>query len=249
MRLITLIFCLMFSITCFGGTRDPGVSDQQHIEYAKNTDYIVKLYGQNSKKENICASAVAITNRWLVTAAHIVKDGQNFYIKSKDRKINIEKFTVHKDFKQHNYGYHDIAVCFLAEDLALDFYPELYTDSDEVGKTVYICGYGMTGTFQTGVAISDQHKRAGTNVIERTEKSVLVCDIGTKNKTKLEFLICGGDSGGGLFIGNKLAGVNSCVTATDGLPDSSYGDESNHTRISIYYDWINEHTNYDLQKK
>ena len=55
---------------------------------------------------------------------------------------------------------------------------------------------------------------------------------------KLEFLISHGDSGGGLFINGKLAGIHSFVSASDKKADSSYGDQSGHTRISTYKRWI-----------
>ena len=54
----------------------------------------------------------------------------------------------------------------------------------------------------------------------------------------MEFIICPGDSGGGLFIDKKIAGINSCVIATDGKPNSTYTDEGGHTRISQHLDWI-----------
>jgi hypothetical protein len=65
------------------------------------------------------------------------------------------------------------------------------------------------------------------------------------SKTELEFLIASGDSGGGLFIDNKLAGINSCVMAVDKKPDSTYNDESGHTRISKFIGWIKE----NIEKK
>jgi hypothetical protein len=37
-----------------------------------------------------------------------------------------------------------------------------------------------------------------------------------------------------------LAGVNSSVLSKDGNTDSNYGDESCHTRISRYKEWIEE---------
>lgn len=243
MRLIIFFLISVISINCFAGTRDESVPDQTHIDYAANTDYILKLYGVDDENDRVAASAVALNNKWIITAAHIVKGGKDFYIKHDKKRINVVEVIVHKDFKKHHFGYHDIAVCMLDSKLDLDFYPELYSDKDEVGKQVFICGYGMTGTFNTGVNFSDSNKRAGTNIIDKSERSLLVCGIGSNGKypkTKYEFLICGGDSGGGLFIDKKLAGINSCVISDDGDPNSDYGDESGHTRISLYYDWIKE---------
>ncbi len=41
-----------------------------------------------------------------------------------------------------------------------------------------------------------------------------------------------------MFIGNKLAGINSFLMAVDKKPDGTYGDESAFTRVSLYSDWI-----------
>ena len=53
-------------------------------------------------------------------------------------------------------------------------------------------------------------------------------------------MISHGDSGGGLFIDNKLAGINSLVMSSDGKPDSSWTDESGHTRVSKFVSWIDK---------
>jgi secreted trypsin-like serine protease len=74
------------------------------------------------------------------------------------------------------------------------------------------------------------------------ERSCLICSISGGKKTELEFLIASGDSGGGLFLDGKLAGINSFVSAEDGKTNSSYGDESGHTRISLYREWIERET-------
>ena len=55
-------------------------------------------------------------------------------------------------------------------------------------------------------------------------------------------MIGSGDSGGGLFLDGKLAGINSFVMAADGKTNSDYGDECAHTRISTYKKWIEEKT-------
>ena len=51
-------------------------------------------------------------------------------------------------------------------------------------------------------------------------------------------MISPGDSGGGMYIGNKLAGINSFLMAIDKVPDGTYGDDSAFTRVSLYVDWI-----------
>ena len=68
---------------------------------------------------------------------------------------------------------------------------------------------------------------------------MIVCSVqGTKSQTSLEYLIGHGDSGGGLFIDKKLAGIHSCIYTGDGKLDSSYKDYSAHTRVSLHKPWI-----------
>ena len=111
-----------------------------------------------------------------------------------------------------------------------------------MGKQITIAGYGSHGTFLTGAKESDGIKRAGSNVIDGIEKSILICTPSTSGKTALEFMIAPGDSGGGMFIGNKLAGINSFLMAKDKKPDGTYTDESAFTRISLYADWIEQNS-------
>ena len=119
-------------------------------------------------------------------------------------------------------------------------HPELYCDSDELGKVVSICGYGSTGDFSTGKTKSDKKKRAGSNIIFQTSKYMLYCSPSDKKKTELEFVICHGDSGGGLFIENKLAGLNCFIEPSDGTYNSDYDDICGHVRISHHFEWIKE---------
>jgi len=51
-------------------------------------------------------------------------------------------------------------------------------------------------------------------------------------------MLAPGDTGGGMFIGNALAGINSFVMAEDGNPDGTYTDESAFTRVSLYANWV-----------
>ena len=87
--------------------------------------------------------------------------------------------------------------------------------------------------------MSDSKKRGGSNKVRYIDKHLLICDL-TDEYTPIEFLIASGDSGGGLFIDKKLAGINSCVMTVGKKPNSAYGSESGHTRISKHLQWITE---------
>lgn len=242
----TLIKNLLVSISIilsqvsFGGTIDPNTPDTKYLEYAQPFKYIYKICGTDTDGTLFCASAVAIDPHWILTAAHVVKDQRTCILHREDKAYEVKNIVIHKDFNKGEFGRSDIAIGYIEEDLGLDFYPELYDSDDEAGKICSISGYGFTGTFHTGAVKHDGNQRAGSNRIDYIEKDFLICSPSRKNKTSLEFLIASGDSGGGLFIGNKLAGINSCVLASDKNPNSTYTDESGHTRVSKFVKWIKE---------
>jgi hypothetical protein len=236
-----LLITWMALASCYGGTRDPSVPDSKYLEYGAQHKCVVPIYGEcgcgSGKYHEFAASAVVISPRWVVTAAHVVKDRLSFKVKVKEKEFVLKRVVINKNFQEDGLGRYDIALGESEEDMDLDFYPKLYRDKGESGRIASICGYGVTGTFGTGANISDGKKRAGSNRVERCEGHVLVCSAG-RRKTNMDFLISHGDSGGGLFIDGKLAGINSFVSATDGKPDSNYGDESSHTRMSLFADWV-----------
>lgn len=236
----SLIILLFLTNFAYSGTRDPLTPDDRYLEYGKGYKCVVRIINIMSDKDKTrsFASAVVIKPKWVLTAAHVVRDTiSNSIILDNNSEIKIEKTFIPENFDKE-FGYYDIAVCKLSTEADLDFYPELYENNDEVGKIVGISGFGVTGIFSSKERIEGRVRRAGSNVIDSIEKHLLICTPSRQNKTELEFLICNGDSGGGLFINKKLAGINSCVLASDRNPDASYGDEGGHTRISIHRDWV-----------
>lgn len=237
-----LVLVLIFVSNTIAGTIHPSVSDEKYIEYGKRFNYVYRLCGSYENESLFCASAVAIDENFLLTAAHVVKGAKICVIKNDDETFvhKAKEIIINENFEDKNFGFSDIAIIYIDKDLEIDFFPELYDETDgiETGRICSISGYGITGTFETGSIRSDNKRRAGSNKIDRIENELLVCEPSSVNRTELEFLISSGDSGGGLFIGNKLAGINSCVMAADKKPNSNYGDESGHTRISLYKSWI-----------
>lgn len=236
---ITLLFFLC-SIS-IGGTIDPNKTDDRYIDYGKKFACVYKLRCMTNDGILYYASAVAIDDNWILTAAHVLSNSKDTKIIIGDEIINVDKIITHKNFVFANYGYYDIALCHVEKSFNLNFYPELYTDKDEIGKVCSVAGFGYYGTFKTGAVSSDGNRRAGSNIIESIDRQLLICKPSKPNDgniTELEFMIANGDSGGGLFIQNKLAGINSCVMAVDKKTDSNYGDEGCHTRISLFVDWI-----------
>lgn len=224
------------------GTIDPDTPDSKYIEYGEKFTNIVKIFCLDGKGIS-SGSAVVIGDHWILTAAHVVENCHSWSIEIDNKKYKISKMIMHPKYKIDKFGYDDIALGYIEENLCLNIYPDLYEESDEVGKFCSMAGWGFSGDFNTGVKFYDKKRRGGSNFIDKTERHTLVCSPSrpTQKPTELEYLICTGDSGGGLFIDGKLAGIHSSVmSANDKKPNSSYENESCHTRVSLYAGWIKE---------
>lgn len=241
--LITLCLILLGSY-CIAGTIDPINNDKDYLDYGDKHECVVKLNCIDAKYGY--GSAVLISPKIAVTAAHMVVDVKKAYISHNDKNIDIITIVCHKDFiddtNNKKMSSNDIAICKLKEPINLDYYPSLYTDKDEVGKICSICGFGLSGTYDMGASKADAKKRAGSNIIDEITSGMLSCSVHSGKKTSLEFLISHGDSGGGLFIDKKLAGINSLIftESADKNFNSDFRDFSCHTRISSHVEWIKE---------
>lgn len=247
-RLIILIFLILFGHqNNFAGTIDPGVPDSEYIKYGNHFNYVGRLCGEYNDGSLFCASAVVIRESIIITAAHVVQNYKISIITVDNKDYLVDRFIWPEEYSEKKYGLNDIAIGFLKEPIKLDFYPELYDNDDEVDKICCISGYGFTGNFNTGAIKYDGKRRAGSNVIEEIDQQLLVCrpsKPSDKNRTSLEFIIASGDSGGGLFIGNKLAGINSCITGIGKeAMKSTYITDACHTRVSVHRKWILETIN------
>lgn len=242
--LLIILLCLSGQNFSYAGTVDPSTPDSKYVEYAKDFHYVFLICGTGSDGKMFCGSAVAIDKHHILTAAHVVESYQTCYMMINEKKYNISEVIVHKTFETNQFGIGDIAIGYCEDDFGLSFYPSLYEDENEIGEICSIAGYGLTGNFLTGAIKSDGNRRAGSNLVDRIEKDMLICTPsrkGDKGYTSLEFLIASGDSGGGLFIDGKLAGINSCIISSDrSSPNSRYNEESGHTRISKFAGWIHE---------
>jgi hypothetical protein len=243
MKMFNTLLLFLFSVVSYGGTIDPNTPDAKYTKYAEGFKCIGMLCGEYESGDLFCASAVAIDDYHILTAAHVVEKAKFCMVTLGDNSHCLEKIIIHKNFEAVNYGVSDIAICYSKTPFKLKFYPSLYDSNDEESKLCSISGYGFTGTFVSGAIKHDLLQRAGSNFIDKIEKDLLICTPSKRTDklyTSLEFLIASGDSGGGLFIDGKLAGINSCIIAINKSPSSKYGEEGGHTRVSKFIDWINE---------
>lgn len=226
------------AFVAIAGTIDPRKDDAKHREYGDKFKCVAKLVCRNVKTGiEQSASCVIVTPQCVVTAAHVVDGCDGWFVLCDDgKKHEIASITPHPDFAKKNGG--DLAVGRVKQPFSLDFYPALHALKDEPGQVASIAGYGLAGTFDTGGVNYDGKKRAGSNVVDRAERDLLICSVDSHRRTELEFLISSGDSGGGLFLGNELAGINSFLMVAGRSPSARHGEESAHTRISVYREWI-----------
>ena len=249
MRYIVLLLALVLSNYCLSGTIDPKVSDEKYLEYGEQHKCVLKLYATSKDGDKSILNhgvCTLVGPQIAITSAHILWGSTGGYVLDNNgQKVKIE-YAVYpqafeKDLKaKRGLSKNDIAVCLLSNPINIEHYPEIYGDKDEEGKVCSIAGFGLTGTHQTGTINEDMKKRAGSNIIDLVEDGMLECSLNKGKRTSLEFLIAPGDSGGGLFIDQKLAGINCGVYTLDRDKklNSDYKDKSVHVRISEHKSWI-----------
>lgn len=226
----------------FAGTIDPNNNDNQYISYAEEFDCVGLLIGKKQDDTPYSGSAVAYKPNVVITAAHLFHKSKQSGVIFGQKFFVIKDIILHNDYDYNKFGKYDIAICILSTNTDLKWYPDIYDQNNEKNKLCSISGFGSTGTFLSGVVKSDGKRRAGLNTVDRTNDFVIFCSPSVLHmNTKLEFLISPGDSGGGLFIDNKLAGIHSGVIEDKpNAGKSKYGAVSVHTRLSRSKQWIDE---------
>lgn len=251
LRVFFFLAIVLFPVCTRGGTIDPNTPDKKYVEFGRSFPMVARLIAPTEiviedemKKAILSASSVIIKPHWVLTAAHVFEEAAGMPVVIADNhKPRAATFIVtHPAFNPDVMGAHDIALCFVPTPFSLEFYTPLYTDTNELGKAATIAGFGRTGTFKTGAVKQDGFKRAGHNEIDCLTPFVLSCSPSVHNRFPLEFMIAPGDSGGGLFIGDELAGICSFVSSNSSRQKANggYNNDSSFTRVSTYVPWIDE---------
>ena len=252
--MLTLTLAL-FTFFSFAGTIDPSVADKEYLEFGKKFDCVKQIeVDYNLQKDGKTlvglASCVVIADNWVLTSAHILMgQAECVYVVHDGYRHVIDKMYVHKDFDFNLKSVHkvddpfcDIALCHVRGKPNFEFSASMVDDNIKVmDKVVAICGFGATGTMESGAVTFDRKRRAGSNIIDGIEKDILLAGS-TRNearKTTLEMLVATGDSGGGLFINGKLLGIISFIRSGDDV-NSNYGDNSGFIDLRKYKGWIND---------
>jgi S1-C subfamily serine protease len=220
------------------------VEDGEYLALGSEYSNVVQLEIEMDHGVLAVGSGVIIDENWILTAAHALTVAKSIKIKQDDIVYKSIKIIPHEEFT-HDSGLCDIGLVKFDKKFNMKKYPKLSLRKDIVGEKVVIAGFGtLIKANNPGFQTLDLKRRAGTNIVDEVEDHLLVCSMSKDNGSDLEFILSGGDSGGGTFIGrDELIGINSCTMATDGKTDGSYGDCSGHTMVSLFIDWIEEKKN------
>ena len=221
------------------GTTDDAIPDSRYLDYASGfAPYTAFVTGLDAPDRRVYfATGVAIADRWVLTAAHVASEAGTCQVMVNRQNLRVETIYVHHDWQPGKMGHNDIALLRTVAPIGLAWYPPLCEGGEQAGDLCQIAGHGITGKISTGYTHSDAKLRAGTQTITRLEGGVIVCLI-SRGSSPLEYGIAPGDSGGPLFVGGKLAGINSFTMADRGPLRSKAGEESGHTRVSLHREWI-----------
>jgi len=245
---LLLIVALTLPSTASAITYRPDISDTKVLKWGEEHECVLRIQGKACTTSFKCSgSCVMIGPNVAITAAHVMDDMKDaVVVDDKGDEHEILAAIAPDGWDVNTYGYDDIAVIYIKEPVKLPFYPGLYEGDDEVGKVCSIAGWGRHGTFNSGYEVvrhSGWRRRAGSNVVDSVDRDLLSISPtkrGQKRMTTLEAIISPGDSGGGMFIDGKVAGIHS-VLATDKMNsplNGGYNCYSGSTRVSKYHKWI-----------
>jgi len=212
-------------------------------------EYLLDSYDYQSVIHSKNASATLFAPRWVITAAHAFdsnlgqSDEQFGDLTIMGQEYQVKQIHIHPDYRiVDGTVQHDIALVELTESVQSITPTSPYEGSDEIGKTMKLAGYGLTGDGINGVTLEcfPCDLRGADNVVIEANDDVLTVRFDDPESTgslPLEGVSGPGDSGGPMFIdtdnGRFIAGVSS-------RGDLLYNGKDAFTRVSTHLDWLSE---------
>lgn len=239
-----LVIYLVLASSACAGTIDDDIADARYREYGETfAPYTARIVGVQTDDSPAFATCTLVAPEWALTAAHVVEEMAHCCVVTGTAAHKIDRIVVHPEYVRIFAD--DIALVHVETPFALKRYPPLTDGTEAVGSVCAAAGYGVTGKITVGFNTGDAEIRAGTMVLDYIEGTNYICRI-DRGRSPLPFAIAPGDSGGGLYAAASdgrtvLVGVNS-FTSKRGKPPmrSAVGEESGHTRVAPYLDWIHE---------
>jgi hypothetical protein len=197
-----LLFLLVLNSICYAQVSSLVFNGERTSEYPYT--------GRLVDKEGYCTATALPGSSCIITATHCIEDNQIF-------ELNNEEYSVvdYVGFKRGDY-YADVMLAKLDRSVPLlDSGAFRLSQDDEFlnyGDNVVIVGYGLNGYGKSRVA-----KRRGTmyfshyrfnNPLGLFFRSTTMQLFPFNNRDLLS-AVCVGDSGGPVFYGNTLVGINS----------------------------------------
>lgn len=238
-----LRLCLLIPLCvspAFSGTTDDAIPDARYIEYGIGfAPYTAQVQVMRADGTMPCGTCVMISDEVALTAAHVLDGYVSGTVVTGSSRHPVSSVSRHPKYDEGTFGVHDIALLRVEQPFGLQRYPAISDGGEKPGDTVSIAGYGITGRLSVGHSYLDGRLRAGTSAIRRLDGTLLICPARAPH-TALPFCIAPGDSGGPVFANGKLVGIAShTMKRIDGTPTRSRdGEESCHTRVSLYREWI-----------
>lgn len=244
---VSILLTIFVLSNSFAGTIRNDVDEQEYLNFGQKFFCVQKLVSVNeNEKQEVSSgqqySCVILNKHWCITTAHVAKkDTTCIKVIIEDNVHHIDKLIINKNYDEKS-KFGDIALGFCSRGFGDNIRePKLYEEKIKIGQLCSIAGYGKYGNMESGAKIFDYKIRAGSNKILYKYNDMLICDGSESEPTSLEFLPNVGDTGGGLFVDGKLAGITCLIIGKNGQANSQYGDEVGFVEIHRYLEWINNY--------